>query len=149
MLRIALRYGLWMALGFIGFFFIMHLFGLSRLYWLRVFNGVIQAAFIWYALRAWYREHPDRIENYASGVAVGMGTTFVGTVPFMIVMAVFFAFNPEFMYTIQEKMHLSYALDPITASSVIMMEATCIGLILSYIQVRVIEMMYERRQNGN
>ena len=62
--RIALRYGLFMFLGFTLFFLISHLLGLSERYYLRVLNAIIHLAFMYTAIRRYRQLHPESADNY-------------------------------------------------------------------------------------
>lgn len=140
MRRIALKYGLWMFLGFIAFFLIMHLFGLSQNYNLRIFNGVIHLSLIYLAIRDYYQEYGQNIKGYLSGVATGMYASAVGVIGFSIFMVLFLAFSPAFMQVIKETMPIGKYLNPVTASIFVIVEGTAISLIGSYILTRVIDM---------
>jgi hypothetical protein len=77
MKKIALKYGLFMFAGFAAFFLLMHLIGLSQNTYLRVFNGVIHLGLIYTAIKAYRNVYEESVENYVSGVAVGMYTSAV------------------------------------------------------------------------
>lgn len=140
MQQIALRYGAWMFLGFAAFFLSMHLLQWSHNYYLRIFNGVIHAAGLWLALRAWMNENPEqRHDDYPTGVAMGLMTTLVAVVPFTIFMAIFLAYNPGFMAAIQSQTPIGQYFNPVTASVFILMEGVAAGVIGSYIIQRVQE----------
>lgn len=141
MKNIALRYGLWMFLGFTGFFLLMHLLQLSQNYYLRVFNGIIHIGFLWMALRTWYRTQTGPSDDYTSGVVVGMATSLAGVVPFTIFMVLFLALNPAFLANIQAQSPIGHYFTPVMASIFILVEGISIGLILSYIMVRLLELM--------
>lgn len=144
MKHIAFRYGLFMFAGFTAFFLIMHLLRLSENYYLRVFNGVIHVGFLWLALRAWLREHPDPSDDYTSGVVIGMFTSLVGVLPFTIFMVLFLANNPSFLATIQSHSPIGQYFTPVTASLFILVEGIAMSIIMSYLLVRLLEMMRER-----
>lgn len=141
--RIALRYGLFMFFGFTAFFLVMHLLHLSENYYLRVFNGVIHLSALWFALRAWVHEHPEPSDDYTSGVVVGMFTSLVGVIPFTIFMVLFLAYNPSFLASIQSHSPIGQYFTPVTASLFILVEGIAISLILSYLLIRLQEMMRE------
>ncbi|MCB9306732.1 MAG: hypothetical protein H6565_09050 [Lewinellaceae bacterium] len=145
MKHIALRYGLWMFLGFTGFFLAMHMLQLSEKYYLRIFNGVIHVACLWLALRSWLHEHPDASEDYTSGVVMGMFTSLVGVIPFTIFMVLFLAYNPAFMANIQHQSPIGQYFTPVTASLFILVEGIAVSIILSYMLMRVLEIMREER----
>lgn len=144
MKHIALRYGFWMFLGFTGFFLLMHLLDLSQNYYLRVFNGVIHTGCLWLALRAWYREHHEPSDDYTSGVVMGMITSFAGVLPFTVFMVLFLACNPSFLANIQSQSPIGHYFTPVMASLFILVEGIAVSLIVSYLMVRLLEIMRER-----
>lgn len=144
MKHIALRYGLWMFLGFTVFFLAMHLLRLSENYYLRVFNGVIHVACLWLAIRAWQHTHPEPSDDYTSSVVVGMFTSLVGVIPFTIFMVLFLAYNPSFLASIQSQSPIGQYFTPVMASLFILVEGIAASIILSYLLARLLEIMRER-----
>lgn len=142
--QIAFRYGLWMFLGLTTFFLLMHIFQLSENHYLRTFNGVIHLGLLWMALRNWSRNHHDGTSDVATGVVVGMYTSFIGVIPFAFFMAIFLEFNPDLLESIKQHNPLADYLNPITSCFFIVVEAIVISLIGSYIIVRVLDAMRER-----
>lgn len=140
MKKLAFRFGLWMLTGFIAFFLIMHLLGLSNNYNLRVLNGIIHLGVIYLAIKAFRAKNPDTVNNYVSGTAMGMYASAVGVVGFTIFMVLFLSFSPNFLQDIRETMPMGEYISPITASLFILMEGLVISLIGSYILTRVIDM---------
>ena len=130
-----------MFLGFLSFFLTMHFLNLSDRYYLRSLNGVIHLAGLWFAMKAWLRENPDSLDEYPSAVALGMLTTLAAAIPFTVFMAIFLAYNPEFMAAIKTQRHIGEYFNPVTASIFILMEGIAVGLIGSYIIIRVQEAM--------
>jgi hypothetical protein len=141
MKQIALRYGGLMFFGFLTFFLLMHFLDWSDKYYLRLFNGVIHMTGLWYAIRAWLQQHPDSLDEYPSGVALGMLTTLAAVIPFAVFMAIFLAYNPEFMATIKGQTPIGDYFNPVTASAFILMEGIAAGLIGSYLLMRIQEAM--------
>ncbi|PHN07256.1 DUF4199 domain-containing protein [Flavilitoribacter nigricans] len=144
MKKLAFRFGLWMLAGFVAFFLLMHLFGLSNNYNLRVLNGVIHLGVIYFAIKAFRSKYPDTVSNYVSGTAMGMYVSVVGVLGFTIFMILFLSFNPGFLQELREAMPMGDYLTPITASLFILMEGIVISLIGSYILTRVIDMNLAR-----
>lgn len=128
-----------MFLGFTAFFLFMHFLQWSHHYYLRVFNGVIHAGGLWLAIRSWMQQNPERHDEYPSGVALGLMTTLVAVVPFSIFMAIFLAYNPGFLASIQSTAALGKYFTPVMASAVILMEGIAVGLIGSYLIMRAQE----------
>ena len=140
MKQLALRFGLWMMTGFMVFFLLMHLLGLSENYHLRVLNGLIHLSIIYMAIRAFRSKYPETVSNYVSGTAMGMYVSAVGVAGFSIFMILFLSFSPGFLHQLRETMPMGDYLTPITASLFIFMEGIVISLIGSYILTRVIDM---------
>ncbi len=146
MRKIAIKYGLYMLAGFIVFFLLMHLIGLSDETWLRVFNGLIHLSLIYAAIKAYRTQYPDGVNNYISGVATGMFTSVFGVIGFSIFMLLFFIYNPTFFEQVQDNIPIDQYLTPLTATFFILVEGVAISLIGSYILTRVIDMRLEKAQ---
>lgn len=144
MKKLALRFGLWMLLGFIVFFLLMHLLGLSQNYNLRVLNGLIHLSIIYLTIKAFRSKYPDTVSNYVSGTAMGMFVSLVGVLGFTIFMILFLSISPAFLHELRETMPMGDYLTPITASIFILVEGLAISLIGSYILTRVIDMNLAR-----
>jgi hypothetical protein len=141
MKQLAWRYGSWMFLCFTAFFLLMHLFGLSEHYYLRAFNGLIQVTGLWLVLQAWQREHPGHQDDYANGVVMGFLTTMVSVIPFTLFMVLFLAYNPAFMLHIRQQSPIGSYFNPVTASLFILIEGFAMGLIGSFVIMRIQEAM--------
>jgi hypothetical protein len=144
MKHIAIRYGMWMFLALTGFFLLMHVFQLSANFYLRIFNGVIHMGILWFALRAWIRNHHDGVADITTGVGVGMVTSSFGVIPFTIFMAVFLSFNPDLLLAIKSQATMGPYLTPITICFFIVVEAIVFSLIGSYIMLRILSDMREK-----
>ena len=140
MKKIAIKYGLWMLLGFTAFFLLMHLFGQSQNYNLRVFNGVIHLSIIYLAIRDFRQQNREGINNHLSGVAMGMYASLIGVVGFTVFMILFLAFSPGFMEVIKASMPVGKYLNPVTTSMFILVEGVATSLIGSYIITRIVDM---------
>lgn len=146
MLTLAFRYGAWMFLGFTGLFLLMHVLGLSATIELRLLNAGIHLVVLWLALRSWLSGHPERADNYVGGTALGVLTTTVGTAAFTILLSIFLAYNPGLMAEIrgQSPGVLADYLNPVTTSVFVFMEGSAVGIIASYIFMRILEARYYR-----
>jgi hypothetical protein len=136
---IALKVGLWMFAGYAAFFLLMYAIGLGHRSELRVFNGVIQIAGLYYAIKLYYKNNPEHISNYLYGVAQGMKVTGVSVIAFSIFMCLFLYMNPSLMQTIQQYSFMGDYLNPFTATMFIVTEGVVIGIIASYILTRILE----------
>lgn len=147
MRKIAIRYGLWMFLGFTVFFFVMHFFGFSQRYDLRIFNGVIHLSLMYLAIREYRNSNEESVNNYVSGVAMGMYTSVIGVLPFTIVMFLYLVLNPDFMANVTDNADLQRFITPLTASLFIFTEGIAVSLIGSYIETRIIDASISRARS--
>ena len=95
-LRVAVKYGLYVSSALIAYFLILKLFGLHTNPWLRLFNGVIMGAGIYFAIK-YYKQMTGDSFTYVDGFKTGLITGFLATFIFMIVMAIYiFHLDTEF-----------------------------------------------------
>jgi len=146
MIKIAIRYGGLMFLGFTAFFFLMHLLGLSDVLELRYLNIFIHFGILWMVMRLWVREHPEHFDNYSENVALGLLTTGVGAGAFAIFLILFLSASPALMESIraQSPRVLADSLNPVMAGVFTFGEGIVAALIGSYILIRIIEVKYYR-----
>lgn len=144
MRRIAFRYGVQMFAGFSLLFLIAHLLGLSEHYHLRILNGIIHLCFIYLAVRQYQQRHPDGVEHYIPGVAMGMYTSFVGVTLFCLAMGLFLTYNQAFFYDLKMSMPMPEYFTPVTAALAIFSEGTVVSLVGSYIVVRILDAQQEK-----
>lgn len=146
MIKIALRYGGLMFLGFLIFFFLMYILGLGDVPELRYLNLFIHLGVLWMAMRVWVRSHPDRFDNYSENVGLGLLTTGVGAGAFAIFLILFLSANPDLMNSIkaQSPRVLADSLNPVMAGMFTFGEAIVAALIGSYILIRIMEVKYYR-----
>jgi len=137
MAAISIRMGLWMLLGSIAFFLLMYSIGLGYRNEVHVFSVLLQLLFLYQAIQAYYRLHPDNIGNYMDGVLQGFGTSIVGVGGFALFMTAFLLMNPTLMDTIREQAYLGKYLNPFTDSLVILTIGLVVGIVGSYILTRV------------
>ncbi len=139
MKAIAIRNGIYMALGFTLYFLIMMALDLGHNYYFRVFNGAIHVTFIAIAIKQYKVGYPEEF-NYLSGVAMGITSSLVGIVPFSIFMLIFLASSPEFMHSLAESSELiGQYLTPFTASLIVLLEGMGISFLASYIIMRLVD----------
>ncbi|MCB0528704.1 MAG: hypothetical protein KDC65_09540, partial [Saprospiraceae bacterium] len=65
--------------------------------------------------------------------------------PFTIFMVLFLAYNPSFLASIQSHSPIGQYFTPVTASLFILVEGIAVSIILSYMLMRVLEIMREER----
>ncbi|HLT34419.1 MAG TPA: DUF4199 domain-containing protein [Aquaticitalea sp.] len=99
-LRVAVKYGLFVSSGLIAYFLMLKLFGLHENPWLRVFNGAIMGAGIFFAIK-YYKLMTGTTFTYVDGFRTGLLTGFLATAVFTLVMGVYvFHLDKEFARTI-------------------------------------------------
>ncbi len=141
----SIRYGILMFAGLVAYFLLMYLFGIAHHSELRVFNGIIQIFYIYLTIRSFYAFYPEQIHNYLFGVVQGIKVSVYGIVPFAIFIMLFLYFDPELMSKIKYQSLMGDYLNPFTAIIFILAEGLVIGLIISYVLTRIIEV----KQTGN
>lgn len=142
--KIALRYGLWMFAGFTAFFLLMHLFGQSDNYHLRIFNGVIHMTVLFLAIRYYHQHSRIGASNYLSGVGVGMYTSAFGVIGFSVFLFLFLVLDPKLLQSLRETIPSGQYINPVTATLYVIVEGTVVSLIGSYIITRIVEMNYSK-----
>ena len=95
MRAISIKMGLWMLMGFVGFFLLAYLLGFGDRSELRVFNGVIHIYCLYLALQSYQALHPESVSNYMSGVALSLMTSVIGVIGFTLFMTIFLNLNPD------------------------------------------------------
>jgi len=140
MRKIAIKYGLLMALGFTLYFVVMHLLGLSETYEARLLNAVVHLSLLYFAIKEYSEaDETSSTSQYVRGVAVGMYSSFIGVLGFTIFMFIFLSINDEFMLALKEYFSLGNFLNPLMASAFMFVEGIAVGLIGSYIITRILE----------
>ncbi len=136
---IILKYGTYMFLGFLAFFMIMKIFSLNYALNLRVLNGMIHVPLIYLAIRE-FRNLADTDEfNYFSGIMVGIKASLIGVFFFALFQLMFLTFDADFMVYIQENAIMGKYLNPGTASLVVFLEGMVVGVLASYVALRVVD----------
>ena len=92
------------------------------------------------AIREYRKAHPEGLSNYLSGVAMGMYSSLIGVVGFVIFMVLYLSGDSELMAHIQANTPVGDYLNPITASLFILVEGVAVSLIGSYIVTRIVDM---------
>lgn len=145
MTRIAFKYGIFMFAAFTLYFLVMYMLGLGHRSEFRAVNLFFQLGFLYLAIREYRLIHPESAENYASGVSTGLAASMVGVIAFGVFMAVFLGTHPGLMEQVRGTMSIGENLNPVATAAFISVEGVCVGLIGSYILVRVVDGPKERR----
>jgi hypothetical protein len=138
MKRIELKFGLYMFLGFLAFFFTMKGLDLYTNVNLRVFNVLIHGSFAFLAMRAFRFHNPDAFE-YLTTFAVGFRTSLIAVIGFAIFQFVYLQFlNPGFMDHVHQNALMGDYLTPAFASLVLVMEGLGVTVFTSYVGMRLL-----------
>lgn len=138
--KIAIKYGVLLLISFIGLFLFMHEAVQIRNYNLRILNGFAHLGLLYFAIRRYRRENPDTVNNYVSGVVMGMYASVIGVLPFTLFLMFYLVGDTVFMTYIQESIPIGKYLNPFTSSLFVFTEGIAVSVIGSYILVRVIDM---------
>lgn len=130
--RVALKFGIPTAIGFIGFFLLMRALGLAQILELRALNFIILSLGVFFALR--YERNNDPSFAYLKGFGTGIATSVVALVIFCIFLAIYLqALDPGFMEMIRKDEMFGIYLNPFIASSAIFFEGALSGVLVSFI----------------
>lgn len=135
---IAIKYGLILMGGLIGYFLLMLAFNLGHNYWLRVFNAlilyfVIQAAIKKYKSVSKSNFYEDFIEFFRVGMSAGV----IGILGFVVFIAIYLdLIDPAFMQEVKDMETLSPYLTPVTAAGIVLIEGVTSTFICSYLVIQ-------------
>jgi len=134
---VPIKYGLLIAVGLIAYFLILSLFNVHIHPLFSLFNGVIMAAGMWLALKA-YRNSKGAKFKYQKGFMASLLTGFNATIVFTI----FFAFyatelNPDFLGNLINMWRTDYGTEIgiVLFVVAVMGFATSLVLTLAYMQL--------------
>lgn len=85
---VALKYGMFMTAALIAYFLILKLVDLHENPWLRLFNGIIMASGIYYAIK-YFKLIVGSEFSYVDGFKTGLLTGFLATIMFTAFMAIY------------------------------------------------------------
>lgn len=147
MIRTEIRYGLLMLTGFLAFFFTMKVAGLHQQIFLRGFNALIHFGVVFLAINS--ISHKDKtIENYFNNFLVGVKTSLIGMLPFVIFQFFYLKYlDPAFMQHLIENAPLGDYLTPFTAAVVLFMEGLGATFLSSFIAMHLFSIRKEFRTN--
>lgn len=99
-LRVAVKYGLFICSALIAYFLVLKLFGLHTNPMFRLFNGVIMAVGLYFAIK-YYKMMTGDSFTYVDGFKTGLLTGFIATIIFAVVMGIYaFHLDTEFAHII-------------------------------------------------
>ena len=85
---VALKYGLFITVALIAYFLILKLVDLHENPWLRLFNGVVMASGIYYAIK-YFKLNVGADFSYVDGFKTVLLTGFLATIMFTAFMAIY------------------------------------------------------------
>jgi hypothetical protein len=130
--RIAENYGLRIAAGLIGFFFLMKIVGWGHNAELRLLNLFILTAGIWAALRKFKDTHTDHL-NYFRGLITGVATGAVASLVFGLFLFLYMQLDASFMQSIRDNEPMGRYLNPYMAAFIVTLEGFFSGLLMTFI----------------
>ena len=139
MKKVAIKYGIFMFLGFTALFLIMHELAQVRNFNLRILNGFIHIGLIYAAIREYRKVVMEKSSAIVSGVFVGMYTSIVGVLPFTIFIMLYLTADTAFMEHIKASIPTGKYFNPFTASLFIFVEGIATSLIGSYLLDRFVD----------
>jgi Protein of unknown function (DUF4199) len=143
MKRYELKYGIFMLLGFISFFFLMMGLGLYTNLNLRVLNILIHFAFAYLAMRTFRTQTVDDFD-YLSTFAVGFRTSVIAVLGFATFQFLYLQFiDPGFMLYIKENAIMGNYLTPGVASLFLVIEGFGVTIFSSYVGMRYLSALEE------
>ncbi len=134
-----LKHGAMLFVGLLTYFLLMRLLGLTDRYDFRIFNGVIQIAIVYLAIRSYAKKKPAEF-GYLSGTMTGILTSLVGVAPFAFFQMVYLYLDAPFLETIRESAPVvGPYVNPFSGGIIVFVEGMAVGLILSYICMRIVD----------
>ncbi len=144
MTKIAVKFGLIFFAALLVYFLLMRSLDLSDNFDFRVFNGLFQSVIIYLALRTYSRKFPQDW-NYLTGVITGVLTSLIGVLPFAIFQILHLNMNVGFMNHLKENVpYIGQYLNPFYASLIVLVEGMAVGMVLSYICMRIVDAMMKK-----
>lgn len=132
-------FGILLAALLIIYFFLMKSANLYENLNFRFVNVLFYMAVTWLAIRTFYKESPDRDFNYLSGLLAGFRPAIVGGILFAGFQMIYLSIDDHLMNTIAENAPMGDVLTPFTASLYLIFEGVGVGLITSYLSMRIVD----------
>lgn len=127
------KYGLFIAMGLVIFFFIMRVFGLLHVVELRVLNVFVMVWGILTAIQSLRKYQPEHF-TYFKGMGTGVLTGIIGSVVFGLFVFVYVSFiDPDLMLSIIKNEPMGRFLNPYIVSVIIAVEGIASALLVSFI----------------
>jgi len=144
--RIVFKYGVILFVGLLAYYFLIQLIGLSNRYNFRIFNAAIQIGVIYFAIKVYAKSKPEAF-NYLTGTVIGINTSVVGIIPFAIFQMFNLYFSPALLATIRDTAPVvGPYINPFSGGLIVFMEGLAVGLVISYIAMRVVDLQLSRSE---
>lgn len=137
--HISEKYGLFIALGLVVFFFIMRISGLLYVVELRVMNVIIMIAGILSAIKTLRRLAPESF-TYFKGMGTGVLTGIIGSILFGLFVFFYVSFiDTGLMQNIIENEPMGRFMNPYIVSVVIVVEGIASALLISFVTMNYLD----------
>jgi hypothetical protein len=132
--RIPEIYGTFIASGLIVYFFIAYIAGFLHVIELRLFNLVILAAGVYYALKQFKRTHNGALD-YFRALTIGVASSFIGTSTFVLFLFLYLKIDTALMQSILESEPMGQYLNTYIATFAVWVEGIFSGFIMTFILI--------------
>ena len=132
-------FGIILTALMIGYFFIMMTAALYENFNLRFVNVLFYLVITWAAIRNFYKTNPDKKFNYLTGVLAGFRPALVGVILFAVFQMIYLSIDTQLMSSLEDKAPIDATLTPITAGLYLIFEGVAVGLIASYLSMRIVD----------
>lgn len=130
------KFGIYMFIGFVAYFFAMKGLGLYTNVNLRVFNVLIHGTFAFLAMQAFRRQNKAPFEFLAT-FGVGFRASMIAVFGFALFQFVYLQFlNPGFMDYVRQNAIMGSYLTPAFASVFLVIEGFGVSIFTSYVGMR-------------
>lgn len=143
MRHLVIRYSIYLFTGFSAIFLVAYLFGIAEHHWLRALNGLVHITMLYWLVKQYRQAHPESVNNYLSGTSIGLIASTIGVSAFAAFVYVFLKLDRGFFNEIQAQVPMPEFFTPLSAIAQIGAEGVAVGLIVSYIMVRVVDSRYD------
>lgn len=132
--RLAENYGIKIAAGLIGYFFLMKLIGYGNHVELRLLNLFILSTGIYFGLKKFKETHEDHL-NYFRALITGVAMSAIGSVIFAVFLFIYMKLDPGFMEDLVKYEPAGEHLNAYIASFIVALEGVFSGLLVTYVLI--------------
>jgi len=103
-IKFSIKYGLTIGISLILYFLLVRALGLIEVYWLRLLNGIILGAGIYYTIKQ-NKEQLNNHIDYFSGIGIGIKAGLIATALFVSFLAIYmYHMDPGFSERLMAKL---------------------------------------------